>query len=65
MTSSAALLGGDYREIHVAELLKADGHDVAVFGLDSATLTGLSNSFSVEEAVTDREWVICPAPGLG
>lgn len=62
--SSFAILGGDQREARVAELLHDEGHDVAVFGLDSANLSGVANSSSLEQAVADRKWIVCPAPGL-
>jgi dipicolinate synthase subunit A len=65
VTSRVAILGGDQREVRVAELLKADGHDVAVFGLGFSDPSEIVNSPTIEDAVADREWIICPAPGLG
>lgn len=65
MTSTVGILGGDLREVRVAELLKADGHDVAVFGLGFAGPGEIVNSPTIADAVADREWIICPAPGLG
>jgi dipicolinate synthase subunit A len=65
VSSKVAILGGDQREVRVAELLNADGHDVAVFGLGLSGSEEIHNSPTVEDAVTDREWIICPAPGLG
>lgn len=62
---SVAVLGGDHREIRVAELLKEGGHRVSIFGSDPAALNGMSNTSSAEEAIAGSDWIVCPAPGLG
>lgn len=56
-----AVIGGDAREIHLARRLADDGHDCVLFGhddLDEAPAT-------IAEAVSGRQWLICPSPGLG
>ena len=74
--TSIAVLGGDAREIIMADLLCRDGFDVATYGLGPAAyesigpddgLAGVAEleANSVLEAVAGRRWLLCPAPGLG
>jgi len=65
LTSRVAVLGGDVREVRVAELLRSNGHDVSIFGAASAHLNSLRNAESAEAAVAGSDWIVCPAPGLG
>lgn len=73
---SIAVLGGDARDVIMADLLRRDGFDVTTYGLGPAAcqalgpddgladIAGLEAS-SALEAVAGRRWLICPAPGLG
>jgi dipicolinate synthase subunit A len=60
-----AVLGGDARDLHVAERLAELGHEVRVSGLER-----LPGSPSVEysptpqQAVAGANWLVCPAPGV-
>jgi dipicolinate synthase subunit A len=74
--TSIAVLGGDAREIIMADLLCRDGFDVVTYGLGSAAcqaiglddgLAGVAKleASSALEAVAGRRWLLCPAPGLG
>jgi dipicolinate synthase subunit A len=74
--TSVAVLGGDAREVIMAELLRQDGYDVATYGLGPpacqslALYDGLASVAELEassalEAVSGRRWLLCPAPGLG
>jgi dipicolinate synthase subunit A len=74
--TSVAVLGGDTREVIMADLLCRDGFDVATYGLGLAACRSLGpdegaagvaklEANSVLEAVAGRRWLLCPAPGLG
>lgn len=73
--TSIAVLGGDVREVIMADLLSKDGFDVSTYGLGSAAcqylgpeerLAGVAKleANSVLDAVAGRQWLLCPAPGL-
>lgn len=75
-STSITVLGGDAREVIVCDLLRRDGLDVITYGLGPAAcqslgagdgLTGVARleADSVLEAVAGRQWLLCPAPGLG
>jgi dipicolinate synthase subunit A len=74
--TSIAVLGGDAREVVMAQLLCRDGYDVATYGLGQAagrslaSCDGLMSAAALEagsalDAVSGRRWLLCPAPGLG
>jgi dipicolinate synthase subunit A len=74
--TSIAVLGGDAREVIMAELLRHDGYDVATYGLGPAACQSLApydglatvaelEAASALDAVAGRRWLLCPAPGLG
>lgn len=74
--TSIAVLGGDAREVIMADLLSRDGFDVSTYGLGPAACQALGpeerlagvaklEASSVLEAVGGRQWLLCPAPGLG
>lgn len=60
-----AVLGGDAREIHIAERLLAMGYQVAFFGAAAGGTSRLAPAPSPEAAVAGANWIICPSPGLG
>jgi dipicolinate synthase subunit A len=60
-----AVLGGDAREIYIAEQLLVKGYQVAVFGAAASHASQLAPAVSPEAAVTGANWIICPSPGLG
>jgi len=60
-----AVLGGDRRELHIAELLREEGHDVALFSSASTDGSSLPNAASPGDAVRGAQWIVCPSPGLG
>lgn len=73
---SIAVLGGDAREVIMADLLCRDGFDVTTYGLGPAACQSLGPDESLAgvakleansalEAVAGRQWLLCPAPGLG
>lgn len=73
---SIAVLGGDSREVVMAQLLHRDGHHIATYGLGSRAGNNLGatdasidpailETRSALEAVSGCEWILCPAPGLG
>jgi dipicolinate synthase subunit A len=73
---SIAVLGGDAREVIMADLLCRDGFDVMTYGLGPAACQSLGpdedlasvaklEANSALEAVAGRQWLLCPAPGLG
>lgn len=59
-----AVLGGDRREAHIAELLRAEGHEVARFPGDGEA-TSYRVASSPADAVDGVQWIVCPSPGLG
>src|SRR6516165_5843619 len=60
-----AVLGGDAREIYIAEQLAARGYQVAVFGAAAGGASRLAPAVSPQAAVAGANWIICPSPGLG
>ena len=60
-----AVLGGDEREHHIAELLTVDGALVTTYAssADDQPRTYQVAS-SAEEAVRGVQWLVCPSPGL-
>jgi dipicolinate synthase subunit A len=73
--TSIAVLGGDAREVIMAELLRHDGYDVATYGLGPPACQSLAHdgmarvaeleASSALDAVAGRRWLLCPAPGMG
>lgn len=59
-----AVLGGDGREVHVAERLARDGHDAVCYGQAGVASNGVRVATSVAEAVRGTEWLVFPSPGL-
>jgi len=59
------VLGGDAREIYIAEQLHARGYRVAFFGAAARRASGLAPAASPKAAVAGANWIICPSPGLG
>lgn len=61
---SIAVLGGDARELRVAERLQRLGHEVRLFGVEGLPNPPVPLSATSQEAVAGATWVICPAPGV-
>lgn len=59
-----AVLGGDERDLWVAERLRDAGYGVRTFGLDGLPEPVIPPSPSAKEAVTGADWLVCPAPGI-
>jgi len=58
-----ALLGGDSRSAHLAELLKQDGHSVHTYCLEKAGLSqNIPAAGCLQGAVYGADWVILPVP---
>ena len=57
-----AVTGGDMRQAKLAELLAADGHEVAAFAIDRTRLSGVSQAETVRNAVRGAQCVILPLP---
>lgn len=64
MKKIAAILGGDARELRVAERLMEIGFEVRIFGLEKLPNPPVSYSPSAEAAVDGAHWIIAPAPGI-
>jgi dipicolinate synthase subunit A len=60
-----AVLGGDAREVYIAEQLLARGYQVAFFGAAASRASQLASAASPKAAVAEANWIICPSPGLG
>lgn len=60
----SAVLGGDARELRVAERLIEIGHEVRIFGLEKLPNPPVPYSASSLEAVRNAHWIIAPAPGI-
>lgn len=62
------MLGGDERDLHVAERLTETGHESTVFGFDKLTdrtvAAGVRVAESALDAVAGAQWIVCPAPGM-
>ncbi len=59
-----AVLGGDGREVHVAQRLASDGHDAVCYGQAIAASNGVRVAATLAEAVRGTEWLVLPSPGL-
>lgn len=60
-----AVLGGDAREVYIAERLLALGYQVRLFGAAPDGVPGLTLADTPQAAVTGANWIVCPSPGLG
>jgi dipicolinate synthase subunit A len=59
-----AVLGGDGREVHIAERLASDGHEAVRYGQVTVASNRVRVAASVGEAVRGTEWLVLPSPGL-
>jgi dipicolinate synthase subunit A len=59
-----AVLGGDGREVHVAERLAKDGHEAVRYGQATVASNSVRVATTVGEAVRGTEWLVLPSPGL-
>lgn len=59
-----AVLGGDGREVHVAQRLARDGHDAVCYGQVAIASNGVRVATSLADAVRGTEWLVLPSPGL-
>jgi dipicolinate synthase subunit A len=59
-----AVLGGDGREVHIAERLAQDGHEAVRYGQASHESNGVRVATELPDAVAGAEWLILPSPGL-
>lgn len=57
-----AVLGGDMRQVKLAELLKVDNHQVATFAMERAELEGIPHTKTLSEAVEEADCVVLPLP---
>lgn len=58
-----AILGGDRRSAHLAELLKLDGHSVHTYCLEKAGLSpAIPAAGCLQGAVYGADWIILPVP---
>lgn len=65
MTSTIAVLGGDEREHHIAQMLTQWGATVRTFaGTQLDPLSGYDRARTARSAVEGAQWVICPYPGM-
>ncbi|HEY7927826.1 MAG TPA: dipicolinate synthase subunit DpsA [Candidatus Dormibacteraeota bacterium] len=59
-----AVLGGDGREVHIAERLAQDGHEAIRYGQGSSVPNGVRVATRLPDAVGGAEWLVLPSPGL-
>ncbi len=59
-----AVLGGDRREVHVAERLANDGHEAVRYGQATIASNSVRVATTVGEAVRGTEWLVLPSPGM-
>ncbi|QAT49730.1 dipicolinate synthase [Caproiciproducens sp. NJN-50] len=59
---SFGILGGDGRQIAMAESIASDGYPVAVFGFDDVDFTGKIKKADLEETINSYENVVLPLP---
>ena len=59
-----AVLGGDGREVHIAERLAQDGHEAVRYGQASRESNGVRVAAELPDAVAGAEWLVLPSPGL-
>lgn len=58
-----AVLGGDLRQCHLAELLSADGHAVSAYALDKYEFTGaVTRCYNLQELARRVDCVVLPLP---
>ncbi len=61
-----AVIGGDMRQVKLAELLAADGHNVSAFAMDKVqSLWGVKRSDTLFDAVDKADCVVLPLPLIG
>lgn len=60
----SVVLGGDARELRVAERLIEIGYEVRIFGLEKLPNPPVPYSSSSHEAVRGAHWIIAPGPGI-
>lgn len=60
--NSFGVIGGDKRQIAMAESIAADGYTVLAAGLDRAQFYNGVQKVSVEEAITSSEVIVLPLP---
>ena len=64
-TDGFAVIGGDARQLAMAESIFADGYNVYMVGFENIELkTGLI-SFSLDDALKKTELVLLPVPAMG
>jgi dipicolinate synthase subunit A len=65
MHSRVAVLGGDRRELRIAERLAQAGHSVSLYGTALKSDQAIERPKSAADAVGGAEWIVTPSPGLG
>ncbi len=60
-----AVIGGDMRQLRLAELLAADGHEVKCFAMEREEPAGAQTCASASEAAGGAECVVLPLPVCG
>ncbi len=58
------VLGGDGREVHIAERLAQDGHESVRYGQASTESNGVHVALTLSHAIGGAEWLVLPSPGL-
>ena len=59
-----AVIGGDMRQVKLAQMLQSDGHQVSAFAMEQGTLDGAILAPSLQLAVYDADCVVFPLPML-
>jgi len=63
MTKTFAVIGGDLRNLKLAEHLAEDGHSVKIFGFKNIEISPkVTDATSLEEAIKDSDVVVGPIP---
>ncbi len=59
MSYKFAIIGGDKRNIYLAEKLKSLGHSITLYGFDK---NGIANERSLTETIEFADYIICATP---
>ena len=57
-----AILGGDMRQVKLAELIKSDGHQVSTFAMEKVEPKEIGHTETLKEAVEKADCIVLPLP---
>ena len=59
-----SIIGGDVRQVKLADIFACDGHDVNVYGFDDVVFKKAKKMSNISKTVEDTECLILPVPAL-